>query len=147
MTLSTIKKKGSNDVTRNLLKTSDGALWICTNTGVDFYDPKRKIKIHYSNIRNGANSIPIEFPIIYQDGDKNLWLGHRGGLALLNKKKNLFEQFVLPSGNVLNIVAEVRTIQQDYLGNLWVGTYNGVYIMNSNKSSIVHGTLLREQSI
>lgn len=132
------KKKGSNDVTRNLLKTSDGALWICTNTGVDFYDPKRKIKIHYSNIRNGANSIPIEFPIIYQDNDKNLWLGHRGGLALLNKKKNVFEQFVLPSGSVLNIVAEVRTIQQDYLGNLWVGTYNGLYIMNSNKSSIVH---------
>lgn len=132
------KKKGSNDVTRNLLKTSDGALWICTNTGVDFYAPKRKIKIHYSNIRNGANSIPIEFPIIYQDNDKNLWLGHRGGLALLNKKKNVFEQFVLPSGSVLNIVAEVRTIQQDYLGNLWVGTYNGVYIMNSNKSSIVH---------
>lgn len=132
------KKKGSNDVTRNLLKTSDGALWICTNTGVDFYDPKRKIKIHYSNIRNGANSVPIEFPIIYQDNDKNLWLGHRGGLALLNKKKNVFEQFVLPSGSVLNIVAEVRTIQQDYLGNLWVGTYNGLYIINSNKSSIVH---------
>lgn len=132
------KKKGSNDVTRNLLKTSDGNLWICTNTGVDFYDPKRKIKNHYSNIRNGANSISIEFPIIYQDNDKNLWLGYKGGLALLNKKKNVFEQYVIKSGAVLNIFAEVRTIQQDYLGNLWVGTYNGLYIINSDKSSIVH---------
>lgn len=132
------KKRGSDDVTRNLLKTSDGALWICTNTGVDFYDPKRKIKIHYSKIRNGANSIPIEFPIIYQDRDKKLWLGSKAGLALFNKKKNVFEQFIINSGAIPKIGDEVRTIQQDYLGNLWVGTYNGLYIINGNKNSISH---------
>jgi signal transduction histidine kinase/ligand-binding sensor domain-containing protein/DNA-binding response OmpR family regulator len=132
------KKRGSDNITRNLLKTSDGNLWICSNTGVDFYNPKRKIKIHYSNIRNGANSVPIDLPIIYQDSDKKIWLGSKGGLALFNKKKNLFEEFVINSSVIPKIVHEVRTIQQDYLGNLWVGTYNGLYIINGNKSSISH---------
>jgi len=132
------KNRGSDNITRSLLKTSDGSLWICSNTGVDFYNPKKKIKIHYSNIQNGANSIPIDLPIIYQDCDGNFWIGSKAGLALFNKKKNIFEQFVIQSGAISKIVDEVRTIQQDYLGNLWVGTYNGLYIMNGNKSSIVH---------
>lgn len=132
------KKRGSDTITRNLLKTSDGNLWICSNTGVDFYNPKRKIKIHYSNIRNGADILPIDLPIIYQDSKKNIWLGSKGGLALFNKKKNVFEQFVINSSAIPKIVNEVRTIQQDYLGNLWVGTYNGLYILSSNKSFITH---------
>jgi signal transduction histidine kinase/ligand-binding sensor domain-containing protein/DNA-binding response OmpR family regulator len=138
-TINEKRKRGSADShIFNLLKTIDGNLWICSNTGVDFYNPKKKIKIHYSHIRNGANSIPIDLSIIYQDRSKNLWLGSKGGLALFNKKKNTFERFEIHSGTILKVIDEVRTIQQDYLGNLWVGTYNGLYIINSNKSSITH---------
>lgn len=137
--INTQKNLGSSDnLVRSLLKTNDGNLWICSNKGVDFFSPKRKTKIHYSHILNGANKISIDVPIIYQDRDKNLWLGYRGGLALFNKKKNVFEQFELHSGTISKIADEVRTIQQDYLGNLWVGAYTGLYIIDSNKSTITH---------
>ncbi|MGQ7944322.1 hybrid sensor histidine kinase/response regulator transcription factor [Flavobacterium sp. WC2509] len=122
----------------SLLKTQDGDFWICSNMGMDFYSPKRNIKIHYFYAQNGTKNIAVDFSTIYQDREKNLWLGYKGGLALFNKKKNVFEQFVIHSGDILNITDEVRTIEQDYLGNFWVGTYNGLYIINSDKSAITH---------
>ena len=120
------------------LKTHDGNFWISSKLGIDFYNPKKKIKIHYSYVQNGTKNIPVDFSNVYEDRDKNVWLSYKGGLAFFNKKKNVFEQFVIHSGSVLDISDEVRTIQEDYLGNLWVGTYNGLYIINSDKSVITH---------
>lgn len=99
-----------------LTETSDGKLWGGNYTSL-FSIEKRTRKINKINIGN-----PVRF--IYEDKDKNLWLGtQEGGLLLFDRKTNTFKRLTtddgLPSNTILRLL-------EDKEGNLWMSTYNGV---------------------
>jgi len=55
-------------------------------------------------------------------------------LALLNKEKDVFEDFLLQGKKP--ITNEVRTFCEDKFQNLWIGTYKGLHILNQTEHSI-----------
>ncbi|GGZ81777.1 hybrid sensor histidine kinase/response regulator transcription factor [Algibacter mikhailovii] len=124
---------------RAILKSEDGKLWIKTTTAVGTYDFNNKtLKRHTLNAK-GINDLNLNIiSCLYEDRSKNIWLGYKNGLALLNKESNTFEVYSINKNQKSSINDNVRSIHEDYHGNLWIGTYNGLYILNANKTSIEH---------
>lgn len=99
-----------------LTETSDGVLWGGNYTSL-------------FAINKGANKqkkiiIGNTLRCIYEDKEKNLWLGTQdGGLLLFDRKTNKFRRLTtddgLPSNTILRIL-------EDKTGNLWMSTYNGI---------------------
>ena len=99
-----------------LTETSDGKL-LGGNYNSLFIIEKTTRKIVKINIDN-------QIRCIYEDKDKNLWLGtQEGGLLLFDRKTNTFKRLTaddgLPSNTILRIL-------EDKEGNLWMSTYNGI---------------------
>jgi signal transduction histidine kinase/ligand-binding sensor domain-containing protein/DNA-binding response OmpR family regulator len=99
-----------------LTETSDGKL-LGGNYNSLFIIEKATKKIVKINIDNQVRCI-------YEDKDKNLWVGtQEGGLLLFDRKTNTFKRLTaddgLPSNTILRIL-------EDKEGNLWMSTYNGI---------------------
>lgn len=99
-----------------LTETSDGKL-LGGNYNSLFTIEKTTRKIVKINVDN-------QIRCIYEDKDKNLWLGtQEGGLLLFDRKTNTFKRLTaddgLPSNTILRIL-------EDKEGNLWMSTYNGI---------------------
>jgi len=99
-----------------LTETSDGILWGGNYSSLFAIDKgaKKQKKIAIGNT----------IRCIYEDNDKNLWLGTQdGGLLLFDRKTNKFKRLTtddgLPSNTILRIL-------EDKAGNLWMSTYNGI---------------------
>ena len=124
---------------RALLKDSKGNLWVKTTKTLCSFDPKNNSIIKYSIFKNNLDDLNINIvSSLYEDKENNIWLGHKNGLALLNRDTNVFDAFKIKNNDELTITDNVRTIHEDYLGNLWLGTYNGVYILNPDKTNAKH---------
>ncbi|MBJ6368080.1 hybrid sensor histidine kinase/response regulator transcription factor [Snuella sedimenti] len=127
--------------TRALLKTNDNTLWIKTTENIGVYNTHTNTVKHYLYPENS----PVELnknnvSTLYQDKEKNIWLGFKNGLAILNTERDVFEFFRIKSKDENKIAVDVRSICEDYLGNLWVGTYKGLYIINPSKSAVSYFT-------
>lgn len=128
------KKQGSlsaNNI-QALLKTPDGKTWVCTTNGVDQYQPASNSFVSYK-FPTGFTSNASFIASLYLDKQHNLWLGYKGGLAVLHKTNKAFENYRI---NEKSISDPVRAIQEDGHHNLWIGTYNGLYIVNTINKTI-----------
>ncbi len=65
---------------------------------------------------------------IYEDSDKNLWVGTGGGLNLYDRKNDAFIKFVQnPKDSTSLSGDQVQScIHEDIDGNLWIGTWDGL---------------------
>lgn len=122
---------------RSLFLTSTNNLWICNRNNIVIYsDEKKEFKeVSYPQTQSRKPSKNYA-PIVFEDKNKNIWLGYRDGLALFNAQKNKFQHFKIKTSKIETIYNEVRTIYEDFFGNLWVGTYNGLFIINKEKTTI-----------
>ncbi|WP_112370733.1 hybrid sensor histidine kinase/response regulator transcription factor [Sinomicrobium soli] len=125
--------------TRALLKTGDNRLWIKTTENIGVYDVSSRRVKYYDYPDNSQKELnKNNLSVLYEDNEKNIWLGFKNGLALLNKATDRFELFhtIGPEGH--RHITEVRSICEDYRGNLWIGTYKGLYVLNDHKDILSH---------
>ena len=61
--------------------------------------------------------------VMYEDKKNNFWVGTKGGLNLMDRKKGSFIQFREEDGLPSN---QVNGIQEDEEGRIWVSTNNGL---------------------
>ncbi len=99
-----------------MTETSDGKLWAGNYTSLLSIEKNTK-KITKKVIGN-----PIR--CIYEDKDKNLWIGtQEGGLLLFDRKTNTFKRLTIDDGLPSNTILRLL---EDKFGNLWMSTYNGI---------------------
>ncbi|KAF2515566.1 two-component regulator propeller domain-containing protein [Flavobacterium foetidum] len=99
-----------------MTETSDGKLWAGN------YSTLLSIEKETRKITKKVIGNPIR--CIYEDKDKNLWIGtQEGGLLLFNRKKNTFKRLTIDDGLPSNTV--LRLLEDKY-GNLWMSTYHGI---------------------
>ncbi len=124
---------------RSILLKADNELWICNTSNIQVFNPHTNSLKHYYYPQYSDDKIQSKYaPVLFQDQNQNIWLGHRQGLAVFNEKLDSFEPFVSENSKIQQITDEVRSVEQDYLGNLWVGTYNGLYLLDKNLRTISH---------
>jgi ligand-binding sensor domain-containing protein/signal transduction histidine kinase len=115
---------GVRGTVRVLRKTSDGTLWIGTiGRGLFTYRPG-----HFSRI-----AVPDPLPSntvlnLYEDIERNIWIGTQGGMVRLIKTP--VSTVALPNGSD----SDAETIYQDTNGDLWVAAVN-LFRVHKGKAS------------
>lgn len=118
---------GVRGTVRVLRKTSDGTLWIGTiGRGLFTYRPG-----HFSRI-----AVPDPLPSntvlnLYEDIERNIWIGTQGGMVRLIKTP--VSTVALPNGSD----SDAETIYQDTNGDLWVAAVNLFRVHNGKASAYV----------
>jgi signal transduction histidine kinase/ligand-binding sensor domain-containing protein/CheY-like chemotaxis protein len=104
-----------------LLEDREGAFW-----GGDY---SSLIKIDRTNKKHSSYKIGYTVRCIYEDRNKNFWIGtDGGGLLLYNRATGSYKRFTtadgLPSNTILRLL-------EDANNNLWLSTYNGICKFNA----------------
>ena len=121
----------SSELTRVILKTKNGQLWIGTEKGLN-------------KVSKNENGLPDNFKVflahekiysLQEDSQQNIWIGtFSNGMYLFQPKSNVFKHFTtsdgLPGNTVFGILEE---------GNeLWLSTNNGLAKFNPAKESFTN---------
>ncbi len=120
------ERKGSlpSDWVYWIMKDSQGTLWLATFEGLCKYVPETDSFITYPINPHGTSVDKNYIFDIYEDQNKNFWLGtNGGGLVIFDRKSEKFTSYTVNDGLSDNAV---RTIIQDNRGDLWLGTNNGI---------------------
>lgn len=114
---------------RLMVPDSYGFVWIATSYGLSRYDPiKRQFVNYYANSADtGALSDDLVLTV-FEDRQRNLWVGTRNGLNLYDRTTNTFRKFFVKDGLPHNTI---NSILQDKESNLWLATNNGLALLDT----------------
>lgn len=107
-----------NSIT-SIVQTEDGYLWLGTLEGLVRFDGVRfTVFDKWNTPQLKSNRIHT----LFEDRDKNLWIGTEGG-GLNRLKGGRFDHYSTADGLSNNFL---YSINQDIKGNLWIATANGL---------------------
>lgn len=162
-TSKTNPKSLSDNYVYRILEDSYGRIWVGTYSGLNVLvnpqeNPNKAVFVRYRNeIGNPKSIFPGRIMSLYEDQDKNLWIGvENAGLCKVSLSNNIpgnndFTRFENEPGNLSSLSAKtVYSIYQDHNGNLWFGTFDGgISVLNEqlNRFFHVHKVLGNAQSL
>jgi ligand-binding sensor domain-containing protein len=78
----------SDNFITSIIEDSQGNLWVGTNRGLNLFNPKTELFIHFRHQTDDTNSLSDDFVrSIAEDSRGNIWIGTRnGGLNQYNPK-------------------------------------------------------------
>lgn len=125
---------GSNCV-MSLFQDREGTLWVGTDSdGLYAIYPNKNTSKHFAHSKLPGSS-PATIMCIYEDSDKNLWLGsYLQGLAKLDRQTGRCE-YIAESDDIQ--INKVYSLLEDDEKNLWIATMGGgLYHMNIRTKQI-----------
>ena len=115
----------SNNTVRIITQDSYGYIWIGTDFGLNRFDGDEFIVYQHESGNEMSLSDNHVWSII-EDSRKNIWVGTDNGLNLLDRKQNIFSQFLHEESDPRSIASNrIRAIQEDSQGKIWIGTWGG----------------------
>ncbi|KRT13735.1 histidine kinase [Pedobacter ginsenosidimutans] len=128
----TVKKNipivaGGNQATmaKKIFIDQVGMMWIATQSGLLFYDPRTETSKLLKMNLNDAFSLPNNsIWTIYGDPDQGAWIGTYGGKIAYCSLYDAYVRYFTPSPGGLNHPV-VSGFQEDDLGNVWIATEGG----------------------
>ncbi|MDH6304672.1 signal transduction histidine kinase/ligand-binding sensor domain-containing protein/DNA-binding response OmpR family regulator [Parabacteroides sp. PF5-5] len=131
-------KIGSNCI-MSVYEDSEGILWVGTdNDGLYGLHPDGR-SVHFAH-SSKETSIPPTILCIFEDSNKNLWLGsYLNGMAKVNKRTGECTYVTNLLDQNQNPVQRVYAFQEDANKQLWIGTMGfGLYCMDLNTGEITN---------
>jgi signal transduction histidine kinase/ligand-binding sensor domain-containing protein len=130
-----------NDTIWTLYKNpEEDVIWVGTNKGIEILNTVSK-KFSRFTLGKDQNGIDQLGPKIFQDKNRNLWIGTSAGLIRYNRNDGSVRQWLSDPKDSTSIGSNlVNTILEDEEGNIWVGTWGdngGIWKLNS-KSGKFH---------
>lgn len=118
---------------RAILPAKDGGLWIGTNSGLISWAWRTEGGANVNNVavvRLGiADGLPSEqINALHEDPQGRIWVGARGGLALLEKDDRRHAKSM---AKILGSNATVLAINADTEGGIWVSTVSGLALLRN----------------
>lgn len=120
----------SQSMISSIHQTQKGFIWIGTANGLISYDGYNFLRYVYNkDILSTISNNHIN--VVFDDNDKELWVGTNNGLNLFNKKENNFLRVdVLKVKGGRNYIS---SIIQDDQNRIWIGTFGGIKRLNKKK--------------
>jgi len=110
-----------------LLQTGDGYLWLGTEEGLLRFDGVAFTIFDENNTPEITNNF---INCLFEDSQKNLWIGVRGG-GLVRYKNNAFKHYTREDGLLHDVV---NCLMEGPAGALWIGTHGGgIFKFQGNK--------------
>jgi len=132
----------ADDIVRSLLFSSDGTLWVGTETsGLVAVDPLTGAARHFVHDPAVPGSLSgNQVASIFEDDRKRLWIGTDKGLNLMDGESGTFSVYRNDPADPMSISGDsIFSIFQDRGGLLWVGTLTaGVNKWNPRSWSFGH---------
>lgn len=122
----------SSFIIRTVLIDDNNTVWCGTDEGIVLVKHNKVIRKFHANDKDSAALNNNRVTFIYQDRNKNIWIGTKAGLNLFDAEKNNFRHFA-PVDNLT--VETILSIREDKQGNLWMGTNNGLVKFNTAAKS------------
>jgi len=114
-----------------LSEDSFNRLWVGTlNGGLDLLDRSTKTFRHFNpSVKNTLNSYVVS--CIYEDKNKNIWVGTASGVNILDHKTSKFRYLKNNTADTNSLIQNnVNSIIEDNRGWVWIGTREGISIYN-----------------
>jgi len=121
--------------TASFLVDSEGYIWKgAIDEGLFKYDQDFNIIGNYKKFEfTPDNPHNNRIDCLYEDSEKNLWLGFfEWGLVNFDKTNNTFRPVKLIIDQAIPKPNTIVNIIQDHTGKLWIGTNVGLYYKNQN---------------
>ena len=140
----------SYNIVNSIFIDSDNYLWAGTSKGLNRsaipvdnkISTKNKIEFikfyHKKNLKEISDN---NIKCIWEDQQKNIWIGTKNGLNKYNKKTNVFDTYFFSKySSGQNGANEINAIIQLNDSILWIGTEGGLFELNtnSNYSSLIN---------
>lgn len=125
----------SDDRVYSIMEDSSLKLWVGTFAGsMNIYDRKANNFIHPD-----YNMTSEYTAVLYQDKQKNIWIGRDKGVDVIDNKSGLVKHYTNHPKNLNSLVAnDVNSIVQDRRGLMWIGTKQGLSILNSQTGKFIN---------
>jgi len=120
-----------------VLQDYKGYMWIGTYGGLNRYDGLNFIQ--YLNNPSDSSSLSGNYiRAIFEDHNKNLFIGSNLGLSLYNRDLDCFVNYIYDKSSTLyNLRIVVRKITEDSTGNLWLATDDGLVCFNRLNNKVI----------
>ena len=132
----------SSDRITSFCELFDGSIWIGTDHGLDYYQPKTDDFIQYVHSDLNRYSIPFNYIDSIQFTDKNVMFltGHLKGICKAIVTQNTFERIKPEKGNPNSLSGDIfYSIYEDHSHNLWMGSVDhGISEWNSHTHKFRH---------
>ena len=107
-----------------IFEDSDGRLWVSTDGGgLNLFDKKNKTFSRFVHSDRENSICNNSAATIFEDRNKNLWIGTMDGLSCLEKKTNRFINYSTKDGLPNNVIFGIL---EDSEGLLWISTNKGI---------------------
>ncbi|WP_302902587.1 hybrid sensor histidine kinase/response regulator transcription factor [Mucilaginibacter sp. BT774] len=118
----------SDDRVYSIFEDSSQKLWVGTFAGaMNIYDPQTDSFIHPHYAMTSEYT-----SVIYEDRQKNIWIGRDKGIDIIEKKSAAVKHYYNNPRNINSLIDnDVNNIVQDSRGFFWIGTKGGLSILNT----------------
>ncbi|MES2651960.1 MAG: two-component regulator propeller domain-containing protein [Bacteroidota bacterium] len=114
----------SDNFVTALLKDAQQNLWVGTQNGLNYYQPKTNKFIRYSKSKAPFTLNNNSVTTLLKDSKDRLWIGTEGGLNYYHTITNKFYA-LNEKGPLTDDI--IRSIVEDDQGDIWLSTDNGLY--------------------
>jgi signal transduction histidine kinase/ligand-binding sensor domain-containing protein/DNA-binding response OmpR family regulator len=119
----------SNNSVNSILRDSFGVLWVGTKDGLNKYDHRNQLFIHFQHNPDNPKSLHFNFVSSFCEGpDETIWVGTFGkGISIFNPKNETFTPAFHGPGSSQTLKNNaVRALEPDKNGHIWIGTVDGL---------------------
>ncbi|MDR3696251.1 two-component regulator propeller domain-containing protein [Mucilaginibacter sp.] len=118
----------SDDRVYTIIEDSSNKLWVGTFAGSTNIFNRETNSFLHPNYQMLSNYTAV----IYEDKQKNIWIGRDKGLDFIEKGKNKAKHYFNQPKNPNSLVAnDVNCIIEDREGLFWIGTKDGLSVLNA----------------
>jgi len=116
-----------HDIGYPILRCTDGLIWIGSDHGLSFFNPKDKRFYNFTHAEDDPGSVSNNhITALFEDRAGNILVGTANGLNSYNKKTRVFRHWFHDETNPNSLSNSfIRSIWQDHSGAVWVGTEAG----------------------
>ncbi|HUH97743.1 MAG TPA: two-component regulator propeller domain-containing protein [Anaerolineales bacterium] len=129
----------SNDSINSIYISPAGEVWICTDGGLDRFDPKTRSFDHFLLSALGspiADNVPVR--AVYQDYQGMMWIGTLDGLIRWDRAANRFVLYQHEPNDPESLSDNsVKRVFEDSQGALWIGTLRGLNQFDSIRNRFI----------
>ncbi len=124
----------SDDRVYSIIEDSSLKLWVGTFAGgLNIYDRKTDSFIHPHYPMSSDYTA-----VLYEDKQKNIWIGRDIGIDIITVKGNVNHYFNQPKNPNSLIGKDVNSIIQDSKGLFWIGTKDGLSILDIQTQKFIN---------